>query len=106
MRFPRLIRVARLSTLLAAGGLAFSACGGSSSTPALTAPADAGLAVFAVPTIRWDSPSYTATAGDVKVFVGNNDNVKHVLVILQGDKTVGDLKLTINKKGEIGRAHV
>ena len=101
MRSPRFARSARLTVLAASSMLAVTACGGGgSSTPDLTAPADAGLAVFAVPTIRWDAPSYTADAGDVTVFLGNNDNVKHILVITQDDKVVGDLKLTVNKKGD------
>jgi len=101
MRLPRLPRPTRLAGVAAAAMLTLSACGGGgSSTPEVTAPADAGLSVFAVPTIKWDSTSYTAAAGDVKVFLGNNDNVKHILVITQDDKVVGDLKFTVNKKGD------
>ena len=98
MRLPRL---SHLAPLVIATGLTLSACGGGSSTPDVTAPTDADLAVFAVPTIRWDAAAYTAPAGDVKVFLGNNDNVKHILVILDQDsKVVGDLKLTVAKKGD------
>jgi len=82
--------------------ITLSACGGSSSsTPAYTVPADAGLVVKAVPTIRWDATEYTATAGDIKVLLANDDNVKHILVIRQGDKVVGDLELTVTKKGTV-----
>ena len=82
--------------------ISLSACGGSSSsTPAYTVPADAGLVVKAVPTIRWDATDYTATAGDIKVFLANDDSVKHVLVVLQDDKVVGDLELTVTKKGTV-----
>ena len=82
--------------------ITLSACGGSSSsTPAYTVPADAGLVVKAVPTIRWDATEYTATAGDIKVFLANDDSVKHILVIRQGDKVVGDLELTVTKKGTV-----
>ena len=95
------MRLPHLALAASAAAIVLSSCGGGSSTPDVTAPADAGLAVFAVPTIRWDAESYTAPAGDVKVFLGNNDNVKHILVILDQDsKVVGDLKLTVNKKGE------
>ena len=101
MRLPQLPLSARLAGVTVAAALMLSGCGGGgSSTPAVTAPADAGLAVLAVPTIKWDSASYTANAGDVKVFIGNNDNVKHIMVITQGDKVVGDLKLTVAKKGD------
>lgn len=62
-------------------------------------PADAGLVVKAVPSIRWDASEYTATAGDIKVFLANDDSVKHILVIRQGDKVVGDLELTVTKRG-------
>jgi plastocyanin len=83
------------TSVLVASLISLSACGGSSSsTPAYTVPADAGLVVKAVPSIRWDATEYTATAGDIKVFFANDDSVKHVLVIRQGDKVVG-------KKGTI-----
>ena len=79
---------------LLAGASALSACGGGgSSAPDYTIPADAGLVVKAVPTIRWDAKSYVASAGDVKVFLANDDNVKHVMVVRQGNKVVGDLEL-------------
>jgi uncharacterized cupredoxin-like copper-binding protein len=81
--------------------ITLSACGGSSSsTPAYTVPADAGLVVKAVPTIRWDATEYTAAAGDIKVFLANDDNAKHILVIRQGDKVVGDLELAVIKNGD------
>ncbi len=82
--------------------ISLSGCGGSSSSaPAYTVPADAGLVVKAVPSIRWDATEYTATAGDIKVFLANDDSVKHVLVIRQGDKVVGDLELAVTKKGTV-----
>ena len=88
------------ATLFAASLVAMSSCGGSSSsTPSYTVPADAGLVVKAVPSIRWDASEYTATAGDIKVFLANDDSVKHILVIRQGDKVVGDLELTVTKRG-------
>ena len=82
--------------------ISLSGCGGSSSSdPAYTVPADAGLVVKAVASIRWDATEYTATAGDIKVFFANDDSVKHVLVIRQGDKVVGDLELAVTKKGTV-----
>jgi len=93
---PRLV-----APLVAIASVALAACGGGgSSAPETTIPADAGLVVKAVPTIRLDKPSYTAAAGEVKVFLANDDNVKHILVIRQGDKVVGDLELVINKSGD------
>lgn len=77
-----------------------AACGGGSSGPAYSIPADADLVVKAVPTIRWDKTEYTAPAGDIEVFLANDDNVKHVMVILQDDKVYGDLELVIEKKGD------
>ncbi len=64
-------------------------------------PADAGLVVKAIPSIRWDANEYTAAAGDIKVFLANDDSVKHILVIRQGDKVVGDLELTVTKRGTV-----
>ena len=96
MRFLRPVT----ATVFAASLVALSSCGGSSSsTPDYTIPADAGLVVKAVPSIRWDANEYTAAAGDIKVFLANDDSVKHILVIRQGDKVVGDLELTVTKRG-------
>ena len=90
------------TSVFAASLISLSACGGSSSsTPAYTVPADAGLVVKAVPTIRWDATEYTAIAGDIKVFLANDDSVKRILVVLQDDKVVGDLELTVTKKGTV-----
>ena len=89
------------TSVFAASLVALSSCGGSSSsTPDYTIPADAGLVVKAVPSIRWDANEYTAAAGDIKVFLANDDNAKHILVIRQGDKVVGDLELAVIKKGD------
>jgi plastocyanin len=59
------------------------------------------IVVKAVPSIRWDANEYTAAAGDIKVFLANDDSVKHILVIRQGDKVVGDLELTVTKRGTV-----
>ena len=96
MRFLRPVT----ATVFAASLVALSSCGGSSSsTPDYTIPADADLVVKAIPSIRWDASEYTAAAGDIKVFLANDDSVKHILVIRQGDKVVGDLELTVTKRG-------
>ena len=96
-----------VATVFATSVVALSACGGSSSsTPAYTVPADAGLVVKAVPSIRWDAAEYTATAGDINVFVANEDNAKHILVIRESDKVVGDLQLTIAKKGDVDEGSI
>ena len=91
----------RLVTPLLLAPLAvLAACGGGSSATETTIPADAGLVVKAVPTIRWDKTEYSATAGEISVFLANDDNVKHVLVIREGDKVVGDLELIVDKRGD------
>ena len=77
-----------------------AACGGGDSAPATTIPEGVDLVVKAVPTIRWDASSYTAPAGEIDVFLANDDNVKHVLVVLQDDKVVGDLELEVGKRGD------
>jgi plastocyanin len=97
MRFLRPIT----AIVFAASLVVPSSCGGSSSsTPDYTIPADAGLVVKAIPSIRWDASEYSAAAGDIKVFLANDDSVKHVLVVLQDDKVVGDLELIVNKRGD------
>ncbi|MEY3092101.1 MAG: hypothetical protein RL413_126 [Actinomycetota bacterium] len=77
-----------------------AACGGGDSAPETTIPEGVDLVVKAVPTIRWDASSYTAPAGEIDVFLANDDNVKHVLVVLQDDKVVGDLELEVGKRGD------
>lgn len=83
-----------------------TACGGGSSEPSYTIPADADLVVKAVPTIRWDKTDYTAPAGDIDVFLANDDNVKHILVVLQDDKVVGDLQLVVDKRGDFAQGSI
>lgn len=103
MRTPLRFRAAVTVGVVLIG---LSACGGGSSAPDYTIPAEADLVVKAVPTIRWDKSEYTAPAGEVDVFLANDDNVKHVLVILQDDQVVGDLELTVNQKGDTARGTI
>lgn len=93
--------------VVAGTALVLSACGGGgSSAPEYSIPTDADLVVKAVPTIRWDAGSYTASAGEIDVFLANDDNVKHVLVVRQGDKVVGDLELVVNKRGDVAEGTI
>jgi plastocyanin len=77
------------------------ACGGGSDAPDATAPADAGLVVTAVPSIRFDATEYSATAGTIKVAYINNDTVRHTLLVVKDDTTIPNFKLDIGKKGAI-----
>ena len=86
--------------LLALPFLALAACGGGGGTVDTVVPDGIDLVVKAVPTIRWDASSYSAPAGEIDVFLANDDNVKHVLVVLQDDKVVGDLELVVSKRGD------
>jgi len=100
----RTLPFSRFRTPLVASALliALAACGGSESPSAsYTVPVDADLVVKAVPTIRWDQTEYTAPAGEISVFLANDDNVKHNLVILEDNKVVGDLELVVAKKGDV-----
>jgi len=83
-----------------------AACGGGESAPETTVPAGVDLVVKAVPTIRWDASAYTAPAGEIDVFLANDDNVKHVLVVLQDDKVVGDLELVVAKRGDTAQGTI
>jgi len=83
-----------------------AACGGGESAPETTVPAGVDLVVKAVPTIRWDASSYTAPAGEIDVFLANDDSVKHVLVVLQDDKVVGDLELEVGKRGDTAQGTI
>ncbi len=79
---------------------ALAACGGGEETVETVVPDGTDLVVKAVPTIRWDAAAYSAPAGEIDIFLANDDNVKHNLVVLQDDKVVGDLELEVNKKGD------
>jgi plastocyanin len=93
----------RLAGLGVAAVLGLTACGGSSDTdePAATLPATVDLTVKAVPSLRWDKPSYTAPAGEIEVGLINEDSVRHDLVILDGDSKVGDLELITVNRGDV-----
>jgi len=107
MSFVRLPRLSSFFGLVGGSTLMLSACGGGgSSAPEYSIPTDTDLVVKAVPTIRWDAGSYTAAAGEIDVFLANDDNVKHVLVVLQDDKVVGDLELVVNDRGDTDRGTI
>jgi len=90
----------RRHLLLASFLLPLVACGGGGESVETTIPAEADLVVIAVPSIRWDKDAYTASAGEITVFLANDDSVKHILVVCEGDKVVGDLELVVNKRGD------
>ncbi len=93
--------------VVAGTALVLSACGGGgTTTPEYSVPTDADLVVKAVPTIRWDANTYTAPAGEIDVFLANDDSVKHVLVVRQGDKVVGDLELVVGSRGDFDRGTI
>ncbi len=98
---PRSSRRIRLAAgALAVSSLAFVACGGGDSGPADTVPADTQLVVKAVPSIRFDAASYTATAGDISVGYINEDSVRHTLIVVKDGEKVPNFKLEIGKKGD------
>ena len=80
---------------------ALSACGGGSSAPAETIPADAGLVVTSIQSIRFDASEYSATAGDIKVSFFNEDTVRHTLLVVQDGVKVRDFKLVTAEKGAL-----
>ena len=80
---------------------ALSACGGGSSAPAETIPADAGLVVKSIQSIRFDASEYSATAGDIKVAFFNEDTVRHTLLFVQDGVKVRDFKLVTAEKGAL-----
>ena len=86
--------------VLALSSLTFAACGGGDSGPADTVPADTQLVVKAVPSIRFDADSYTATAGEISVGYINEDSVRHTLIVVKDGEKVPNFKLEIGKKGD------
>ena len=93
------------STLLLAGVVALSACGGTSSA-STTVPADAGLVVTAVAGIAWDAKSYTAPAGDVKVALKNDSDLVHNLVLVDSTGTQLPSKIKVNAQGDVAVATI
>ena len=96
---PRLSLRTVFAALIAVSAL--SACGGGSSAPAETIPADAGLVVKSVKSIRFDASEYSATAGEIKVAFSNEDTVRHTLLVVQDGVKVPDLKLVVPEKGAL-----
>ena len=93
--------------LLAAPLLALASCGGSSSAPAETLPANLALTVKAVPTLKFDAASYgPVKAGEVSIGYSNEDNVRHTLIIAKDDVKVPNFKLVIQEKGSVDSASV
>lgn len=96
---PRLSLRTTFAALVAVSAL--SACGGGSSAPAETIPADAGLVVKSVKSIRFDASEYSATAGEIKVAFSNEDTVRHSLLVVQDGVKVPDFKLVVPEKGAL-----
>ncbi len=94
-------RIATPFLAAAVGLFALSACGGSSTT-AGTAPAEADVVVRAVDGVAWNSKTYTATSGDVEIFVENNSSIAHNLYVLDsGEQVIGDF-IDLPKRGSSG----
>lgn len=96
---PRLSLRTLFVALIAVSAL--SACGGGSSAPAETIPADAGLVVKSVKSIRFDASEYSASAGEIKVAFSNEDTVRHTLLVVQDGVKVPDFKLVVPEKGAL-----
>ncbi|MFM2046480.1 MAG: Sulfocyanin (SoxE) domain [Actinomycetota bacterium] len=96
-----------LRTSLAAAAAASSlglltACGGGSSAPAESLPADVGLVVKAVPSLRFDAEKYgPVKAGEVLVGYSNEDSVRHTLVVVKDDVKVPNFRLVVEKQGSV-----
>jgi plastocyanin len=56
--------------------------------------------VRAVSGLQFDKAAYEATAGDIEVGYVNDDTIRHTLVVVQDDTTVGTLELQVNKRGD------
>ncbi len=83
-----------------------AACGGGDSGPAPTLPANVGLTIKAVPSLRFDASEYTAKAGDVLVGYVNSDSVRHTLIIAKDGTKVPNFKLVAPRKNTVDSATV
>lgn len=91
----------RSSLLLATPLALLAACGGGSSTPAETLPADVDVLVRAVPSLKFDKADYgTVKAGGIMVGYSNEDSVRHTLILAKDDQKVPNFKLVIGAKGD------
>ena len=92
-----------LTSFVAAGLLALSACGGSSDSSANTVPADADVVVRAVEGIAWNESAFTATAvdGKIKIYAVNESGLAHNMYVVQGDTSEGDF-IDLPRRGSDG----
>ena len=94
----------RRSPLIAASALlvALGACGGSSSSGPTTVPPKADVVITAVEGIRWDAPTYAATATNGKVVVRgvNDSSVGHNLYIIAADGSTIPNHLDLPQRGK------
>lgn len=97
----------RTLPLVAAIGLALSACGGSgSSEPAQTLPPDA-FVVKAIAGLKFDASEYgPVQAGEVLFGYSNEDNVRHTLILAKDGVKVPNFKLEVNRKGDVDSGSV
>jgi plastocyanin len=87
--------------LVIAPALLLASCGGGTSAPAETLPADVDVLVKAVPSLKFDKGDYgTVKAGEVLFGYANEDSVRHTLIIARDDQKVPNFKLVIEKKGD------
>ncbi len=91
----------RRASLVAIPLLVLASCGGGSSSPAETLPADLDLLVEAVPSLKFDKTDYgTVKAGEIMFGYSNVDSVRHTLILAKGDQKVPNFKLVIGVKGD------
>ena len=67
--------------------LLLSACGGASESSSLTVVDDAAVTVRALEGIQWDSRSYAAPAGTVRIVLENESSLPHNLVVVDEQNT-------------------
>ena len=80
--------------------MALTGCCSSNATPE-TIPATVDLEVRAISGLRFDKSLYEATAGDIEIAYINDDTIRHTLIVLQDDTKVGNLELSVNKRGDL-----
>ena len=99
-----------ICTAMAFAGVAavfVTACGGGDET-AIAPVSEGGSAVVvrAVDGLRWENPTYTAEAGDVRLVLENTTSLPHNLVVIDAESTELPVALDAPSRSDVDEATI